>query len=176
MLRQVIAGIVFLILSSSSFAGVAITLLPPIPQPAQGYTPGQQIEIDVMALLTPGTPSVPGPGGTTTSIRVRMMQFDLSDSDAALDIQPVEHVYPAAGTVGFWDFNSTAACMSDDDSCGANYFIDVSVDHDDVLNTTYTGLSSSGYWMITLNQFAPKKIGELIVTYPLAPGTYLLDV
>jgi hypothetical protein len=175
MLRHVSAGIVFLSLGSSSFAGVAITLVPTTPYPVGGYEPGQQINIDILAQLTAGTPSTPG----GTSINVRTMQFDLSDSDAALGITPVLHhisseVIP--GGVPFWDFNHQSICASDEADCGTNYLIDGALMDDDLVKITYVGLTTYGPpGMLRLTQ-APRRVGELQVTMPTDPGTYVLDV
>ncbi len=172
MVRQLSAGIIFLSLGSYSFAGVAITLVPSDPH----YYPGIPVNIDVLAQLTPDTPSVPGPGGTASSIRVRMMQFDLADSDAALTISPVNHHLGADfGPVPFWDFSGAGACSADPTACGTNYYVDGNINSDDLLNITYTGLTSSGSFMITLNQSVPKKVGELVVTMP-SIGVYTLDL
>lgn len=174
-LRHVSAGIIFLSLGSPSFAGLVITLLPTTAYPVGGYEPGQQINIDVLAQLTPGTPSTPG----GTSINVRTMQFDLSDSDAALGITPVLHhanseVLP--GGVPFWDFSHQSICANDEFSCGTNYLIDGSLIDDDLLKITYIGLNyQRPLDLLRLTQ-APRRVGELQVTLPTSPGIYVLDV
>lgn len=169
-------------LSSSSFAGVVITLVPNTIGP---YQPGQQINIDVFAQLTPGTPSVPGPGGTTTSIRVRMMQFDFSDTHPALlqsivpaGHHPIQESQMFSGPIPFWDYSGSWACANDEASCGLNYFVDGSLTDStpNIVNTTYASPASSSNLMVTLNQAVPKRIGEFAVTLPSEPGTYVLDV
>jgi hypothetical protein len=175
MLRRALSVCAVLGFVSAAHAGVAITLLP-VPNTAT-YNPGEVVNVDVLAQLTAGTPSSPGPGGTTSLVRVRLMQFDLADSDAALGISPVDHHLGAdIGPIPFWDFSGSTGCANDEASCGTNYFIDGNIAADDILNITYTGLTSSGSFMITLNQLAPKPVGELNVTMPSQPGTYILDV
>lgn len=179
-LRHVIAGIIFLSLGSSSFAGVAITLVPSPPQAPFGYFLGEQVNVDVLAQLTPGTPSVPGSQGTTTSIRVRMMQFDLSDTDPELNPRPIGiFLEEWHQTVPFWDFTSIPwpdGCDPTYCDASINYFVDGNVNSDDLLNITYTGLTTSNSFMITLNQSVPKKVGELVVTMPYSIGVYTLDL
>lgn len=170
---------IFLIFCASAYAGVAINLIPYPPAPLGGYEPGQTITVDVMAQLTAGTPSVPGPGGTTNSIRVRNFQLDLSDTFPELQVSVIHHhpsSKPYGGPIPFWDFSGSTACTNDEIQCGTNYFIDGSIVSDDYLVLVYTGLTSSGSFMITLNQSAPKRVGELQVTLPTEPGTYVLDV
>lgn len=160
---------------TAAHAGLAISLVPQTPGP---YDPGQTVNVDILAQLTPGTPSVPGPGGTTSLVRVRLMQFDLSDSSPELTFpadQPPHHLTADIGPVGFWDLSGSTGCANDEASCGLNYFIDGNPS-DDLLNLTYTGLTSSGSLLVTLNQAAPKRIGELAVVLPDTPGTYVLDV
>jgi len=178
MLRRFSTGLISLSLCSSSFAGVAITVVPSVPDPPGGFYPypGQQLNMDILAQLTPGTPSVPGPGGSTSSIRVRMMQFDLSDTDPALDVRPYGHEIGGEFIIPFWDFSGALGCSADPFSCGTNYFIDGNISSDDLLNITYTGLVSSNSLMITLNQSVPKKVGELVVALPGSLGVYTLDL
>lgn len=166
MLRRALSVCAVLGFVSAAHAGVAITLLPEPNSPT--YNPGQVVNVDVLGQLTAGSPA---------TIRVRLMQFDLGASDAALGINTVEH-HPLAdiGAVPFWDFSGSTTCANDEASCGTNYFIDGSIAADDILNITYTGLTSSGSFMITLNQTTPKQVGELNITLPTAPGTYVLDV
>lgn len=167
MLRSALSVCAVLGFVSAAHAGVAITLVPN-PQAPGGYQPGDVVNVDVLAQLTAGSP---------TSIRVRLIQFDLSDSDAALGISTVDHHLLAdIGPVPFWDLSGSTTCANDEASCGTNYFIDGSIAADDILNMTYTGLTSSGSFMVTLNQTAPKRVGELQITLPNDPGTYLLDV
>jgi hypothetical protein len=106
-----------------------------------------------------------------------MMQFDLSGSHNDLKVTPVENSSnPWGVAVPFWVFSSLAPC--DPEECdNIGYFIDGHIDvSDNILKITYTGLSTSSNFMITLHQSVPKKVGELAVTYPLAPGAYLLDI
>ena len=166
MLSRLIPWCAIIWSASPALGGVAITL---VPYPTQAvYDPGSTVNIDVYAQLTAGSPP---------SIRVWLMQFDLRESDSALEIAPVSH-HPSAkiGPVPFWDFGGATSCASDESTCGNNYFIDGMIDGDDLLNLTYTGMTSSSLFMITLNQFAPTKVGELSVTLPVQPGTYTVDV
>ena len=80
--------IITLMLCTGANAGAVISLVPTLPGP---YVPGQVINIDVMAQLTPGTPSIPGPAGTTTTIRLHSMQLDFTDSTPELEINAVSH-------------------------------------------------------------------------------------
>lgn len=176
MLRRALSLCAVLGFVSAANAGVAITLVPEPNTPT--YNPGEVVNVDVLANLTAGTPSVPGPGGTTTAIRVRLMQFDLSDSDAALGISTVDHhptSEPAGGPIPFWDMSGASACAGDETTCGNNYFIDGSISSDDILNITYIGTATSSSAMIQLNQ-TPRRVGELLITLPTDPGTYVLDV
>ncbi len=153
-------------LCASAHAGVAITLVPDPNTPV--YKPGDVIRIAVFAQLTAGSPA---------TIRLRLMQFDLSDSDAALGISTVAHHLAAdIGPIPFWDFSGSTTCANDEASCGTNYFIDGDITADKILNLTYTGLTTSGSFMITLNQTTPKRVGEFNVTMPSLAGTYMLDV
>jgi hypothetical protein len=175
MLRRALSVCAVLGMVSVANAGLAISLVPSATGP---YQPGQTINVDIMAQLTPGTPSVPGPAGTTSLVRVRLMQFDLADSSPELNITPVSH-HPTAdiGPVPFWDLSGSSACAADETGCGLNYFIDGSISgDDDILNITYTGLTSSGSLLVTLNQTTAKRVGELQITLPQAGGDYLLDV
>ncbi len=166
MLRRALSVCAVLGFVSAAHAGVAITLIPD-PNTAT-YNPGETVNVDVLAQLTAGSPA---------TVRVRLMQFDLSDSDAALGISTVDHHLTAdIGPVPFWDFSGSTTCANDEASCGTNYFIDGSIAADDILNITYTGLTTSGSFMITLNQTTAKRVGELSITLPTDPGTYTLDV
>jgi hypothetical protein len=177
MLRRALSVCAVLGFVSAAHAGVAITLVPHPSQPGEGYQPGEVLNVDILAQLTSGTPSLPGPAGTTTAVRVRLMQFDLADSDAALGISTVDH-HPLSdlGPIPFWDFGGSTGCANDETACGFNYFIDGSIASDDILNITYIGTTTSGGAMITLNQTAQRRVGQLTVTLPTDPGTYLLDV
>lgn len=176
MLRRALSVCAVLGFVSAAHAGVAVTL---VPSAAGDYQPGQVVNVDILAQLTAGTPSVPGPAGTTTAIRVRLMQFDLADSDAALGISTVDHhptSEPNGGPIPFWDMSAASACAGDELACGNNYFIDGSIASDDILNVTYIGTSTSSSAMMQLNQTSNRRVGELQITLPTDPGTYLLDV
>jgi|CXWL01.1.fsa_nt_gi hypothetical protein len=184
MLRRALSLCAVLGLASSAYAGATISLAPSAPANPLGYAPGEVVNIGVFAQLDAGTPSVPGPAGTTTAIRVRLMQFDLSDTSPALlaGIAPVGHhplqeTQPFAGAIPFWDYSSTTVCAGDETGCGTNYFVDGELPGTlpNIFNTTYSGSVSSGGNMISLNQTAPKKVGELQITMP-AEGSYVLDL
>jgi len=182
MLRRALSLCAVLGFASAAHAGAIISLTPSLPANGVAYQPGEVVNVDVYAQLTAGTPSVPGPSGTTNTIRVRLMQFDLADSDPALLITPVGHhptqeTQPFAGAIPFWDFSGSTICAGDELSCGTNYFVDGSLSATDhILNTTYTGTTSSGSFMITLNQLALKQVGEFDVTMPGEGGAFTLDV
>lgn len=175
MLRRALSVCAVLGFVSAAHAGVAISLAP-TPNAAE-YQPGQVVNVDVLAQLTAGTPGTPGPGGTTNTIRLRYMQLDFGASDAALGISTVGHHLDAdLGPIPFWDFSGSTNCVNDPAGCGTNYFIEGSLTNDELVSITYTGLTTSGSFMITLNQAAAKRVGEVQVTMPMAPGVYVLDV
>ena len=171
MLRRAFSLCAVLGLASSAYAGAAITLNAAGPSnPAIGYQPGEVVRVDVLAQLTAGSPA---------TIRVRLMQFDLSDSSPSLGIAPVfNHPLAEIGPVPFWNFGGSNICAGDETQCGTNYFVDGNIASDDILNITYTGLVTSSLFMITLNQTAPKLVGSLDVTMPSDPagGNFILDV
>ena len=171
-----------LALCQAAHGGVLITL---IPSPsAEVYEAGQQVRVDVYAGLTPGTPSVQ-PTGTQNQIRVRLFNLDLSDTDPALQITPVNNHYTYCPDCGgdkvsfipFW-FMSNTNCTNNPASCGTNYFIDGDLETitPDILNITWTGLTSSASGMIVLNQTVPKLVGSMDVKLPNALGRFILDV
>lgn len=182
MLQRALAICAVLGFVTAAHAGLAISLIPQTPGP---YNPGQTVNVDVLAQLTPGTPSVPGPVGTTTTVRVRLLQFDVSDTSPELSLGVVGH-HPLNETfdpdadgvfdpIPFWDFSGASACAGNEAACGDTYFIDGSIS-DNILNTTYIGTSSSGTKMIVLTQANPKRVGELAITMPNEGGTFSLDV
>lgn len=183
MLRRALSVCVVLGLVSAAHAGVNITIAPE-PNLAQ-YQVNQAVNVDILAQLTAGTPSVPGPGGLTNLVRVRLLQFDLADTDpnllanlATVGHHPTQETQPEAGPIPFWDFSGATGCANDELACGTNYFVDgaIAPPGDTIFNTTYTGTTSSSSNMITLNQTAPKRVGEFNLIMPNAPGTYVLDV
>lgn len=183
MLRRALSLCVVLGLASSAYAGVAITLNAAAPADGVAYQPGEIVTVGFLAQLTAGTPSVPGPGGSTSLVRVRLMQFDLADSSPELQYamighHPLQESQTFAGPIPFWDYSGSTACAADETACGTNYFVDGSLTDatPTVLNTTYTGQTSSGSFMITLNQTTPKQVGELNVIMPSVAGEYKLDV
>jgi hypothetical protein len=179
MLRRALSLCVVLGLASSAYAGAAISLVASDPAAGVGqpYAPGEVVNVGVFAQLTAGTPSVPGPAGTTTSIRVRSMQFNLGASDPALVFAPVFH-HPGAdiGPIPFWDLSGSSSCAGDEAGCGLNYFIVGSIAATDTPSITYAGLTSSGSLMVVLNQAEARRVGELQVTMPDTGGNYILDV
>lgn len=179
MLRRALSVCAVLGMASSAFAGAAITFNAAAPADGIAYRPGEVVNVDIFAQLTAGTPSVPGPGGTTNTIRVRFIQLDFADSNPALGLTPVFH-HPTSeafgGPIPFWDLSGSTACANDETQCGTNYFIDGTLTGDNLASLTYTGLTTNGSFMVTLNQAAPKMIAELNVTLPQTPGDYILDV
>jgi len=177
MLRRAFCVCAVLGLASAAQAGAIISLVPQEAAGPNGYDPGQVVHVNVMAQLSAGTPSVPGPAGTTTLIRLRYMQLDVSDSSPALGIGVVDHHADSdVGAIPFWDFSGSTSCAGDPSACGGNYFIDGNISADDLMNITFIGLNSSGSQMITLNQTAAKRVGEFALTMPNAGGEYVLDV
>ncbi len=158
-------------LCSSVQAGVVVTLVPSAPG---DYQAGQVITVDVLARIETATVApVPGAPGA----RLRLAQFDTGASDSALGIaQAVTHTgigeEPPFGEIQFWNFGTTSNCTGNPAACGENYFIS-SVG--DVLNATYTGLTSNAARQIALTT-TDKVVGVLQITMPDVNGTYLLDV
>lgn len=170
MLRRALSLCAVLGLASSAYAGAAITLDAADPANGVNYVPGETVRVDFLAQLT---------GGTPTSIRVRLMQFDLSDSSAGMGFAPVmNHPLADIGPIPFWNFSGSTTCANDEASCGTNYFIDGDASGNNILNMTYTGLTTSGSFMVTLNQTTNKLVGSLDVTMPSDPagGDFVLDV
>jgi|CXWL01.1.fsa_nt_gi hypothetical protein len=176
-------GAVFVLISSAAaHAGAIVSLVPTAPINGIAYQPDEVVNVGVFAQLTAGTPTVPN---ATNSVRVRLMQFDLSDTSPELlaGIAPVGHhplqeTQPNAGPIPFWDYSSTTVCAGDETGCGTNYFVDGELPGiiPNFFNTTYTALTSSGSLMVTLNQTTPKRVGELNVTMPNIQGDYVLDL
>ena len=172
---------VFLGIASTANAGVNITLVPDHVGP---YQIGEVIRFDVLAQLTAGTPSVPGPGGTTTSVRVRRLQFDLADTDPALlaGLHPVGHhalqeTQPSPGPIPFWDFSSMPACAFDEYNCGSGYSVDgtLTPPSETIFAITFVGLTTSTYFR--LHQTIPTRVGQFDVTMPNVPAkAWTLDV
>jgi hypothetical protein len=175
MLRRALSVCAVLGFVSAAHAGVAITL---VPQPGQAeYQPGDVVNVDVMAQLTSGTPSVPGPAGTTSLIRVRLMQFDFRASDAALGISPVlNHPDSDLGGNLFWDFSGSTTCVSDPANCGGGHFIDGTIAGDDLVSIVFLSQSTSSSGMVRLTQANPIRVGAVSITLPTDEGTYILDV
>jgi len=179
MLRRALSVCAVLGFVSAAHAGVAIQLVPSVAGP---YNVGQTIQVDVMAQLTPGTPSVQ-PTGTQNQIRVRFFNLDLTDSTPSLGITPVLNHLDADpdengefNPVPFW-FMSNTNCTSNPTSCGASYFVDGDLETitPNILNITWTGLTSSPSGMLILNQSTNKLVGSLNVTFNEV-GLQTLDV
>ena len=181
MLRRVLSSCLSLVIASAANAGVNITLVPDHVGP---YEIGEVIRFDVLAQLTPGTPSVPGPGGTTTSVRVRRLQFDLADTDPALlaGLHPVGHhalqeTQPSPGPIPFWDFGSVPACAGYEYHCGDGYFVDgtLTPPSETIFAITFVSLTTSTY--LRLHQTIPTRVGQFDVTMPNVPAkAWTLDV
>jgi hypothetical protein len=178
MLRRALSLCAVLGLASSAYAGAAITLNAAAPANGVNYVPGETVRVDFLAQLTAGSPA---------SIRVRAIQFDLSDSSAGLVFTPVGNhplnetydAVPPDGTfdpIPFWNFSGSSACTNGEADCGTNYFIDGDPSGNGILNTTYSGLTTSGSFMVTLNQTTNKLVGSMNVTMPDAGGAFVLDV
>jgi len=175
---------VSLVLSQIAHGGVLITLNPSASAPGEGYAPGQVVRVDVLSILTPGTPSVqPALPTPQNNIRVRLFNLDLTDTSPGLVITPVLNYFvddEESGDYGisFWNFDSTPNCANNRKVCGERYFIDddlVSITPN-ILNITWTGLTSSASGMISLNQTTPKLVGSMDVNLPNAAGSFVLDV
>lgn len=159
-----------IVFAKPAHAGAVISLVDPLDPGPVGYEPGQIVRFDVFAQLDSNSPA---------TIRLRLAQFDLSDSDVSLDIEPTPFYWNIDPVViTFWDLRGAEICANDRNSCGTNYFIDGSLTDApaDILNITYTGLTSSDHYQVVLNQAAPTLLGSLHVTMPFSPGAYLLDV
>lgn len=141
----------------------------------------------ILAILTPSSPGPYAPSQQITVVvslqraqatgllRARLIQFDLVLTNPALGITyPITHPTTDGGPIAFWDFSSTTFCMNDETLCGDNYFID---DDGLLLNTTYTGLTSSASRQITVpTDSTPVPVGLLQITVPVALGVYRLDM
>jgi len=186
MLRRALSVCAVLGMVSAAQAGVAITLVPAGPGPDGIYEVGDTVQVDILAQLTPGTPSVQ-PTGTQNQIRVRLFNLDLTDTDPGLAITPV--LYHAdrdydddpetlETPIPFWNFTASTRCTGDAKRCGSDYFIDsdlVTITPN-ILNITWaaaTGTSSSG--QIVLNQTTNRLVASLNVTFT-GLGDQTLDV
>ena len=188
-LRRAMPICAMLVLVAAAQAGVNITLVPDHVPIGDCYLPGEVIKFGVFAHLTAGTPSVPGPEGTTTQVWVRRLQFDLraTSPEILAGIEPVlHHPFNEANDpdgdgiydpIPFWDLSFAPRCSEDPSYCGTNYFLDgdISPPSDTLLTITYVG-HASRFRMTTLHQASPTLVGEFKVTYPSAPGAYVLDV
>ncbi len=157
-----------------SHAGLAITLIPSpdmiIGPGSWYYEPGQIVHVDVYGQLTGGDE-------TPASLRLRLLQFDFSDTSSEISINLLPtHTDTAQGDISFWNFGTTPVCMTEPGRCGENYFIDDLLDSDDLLNVTYLGLTSDGSRQITLHKSVSTLIGAFEFTMPPDPGTYVIDL
>lgn len=162
--------IILLLIPSLVSAGAIVTLTPEPPEHPSGYRLGEVVRVDISIQLDANSPA---------TIRARLIQFDTSDSSDELVITPIEN-HPGAdiGPIPFWNLGGSTTCANDETSCGTNYFIDGSLSDatPQLLNLTYTGLTTSGSFMVVLRQSNPVYVGSFNVTLPEVPGEYLIDV
>lgn len=149
-------------------AGVVITLEP---QPGYlgqyWYGGGEVVRVEVFAQLDSNSP---------VSVRVRGMQFNISDSTPGLGITPVAtHPDSRFGDGLFWDFKSSFVCSQYPEDCGEGYFTN-SIYSTQNLSAVYWSPATSSSRMINLSQAAPTRVGVLDVTMPYFSGAFLLDL
>lgn len=153
-----VTGMLIFLMAAHAQAGLAVILVPSTPQPAAGYLPGETLQIDVMAQLDANGPS---------SIRVRDLQFDFSQTDPRLAPSLVL-THPDTKTQGdiyFWDYSSAPYCQSDPTLCGNAHFIDDELESDQILRDTYAALTED-FDSIRLVQSVPRRIGVLEISVP----------
>lgn len=170
MLRRALSLCAVLGMVSYAHAGAIVTLTPSAPVDPAGYQPGEHVRVDVSVQLDANSPA---------TIRTRLIQFDITDSNDALVLTPISnHPLADIGPIPFWNLGGSTTCANDEASCGTNYFIDGSLADatPSLLNMTYTGLTTSGSFMVVLRQANPVLVGSLDVTLGNTPGEYLLDV
>lgn len=170
MLRRALSLCAVLGMVSYAHAGAIVTLNPSAPVNPAGYQPGETVRVDVFVQLDASSPA---------TIRTRLIQFDITDSNDALGMTPVlNHPGADIGAIPFWNLLGSTTCANDEASCGTNYFIDGSLADatPSLLNMTYTGLTSSGSFMVVLRQASPTLVGSLDVQLPGGQGEYLLDL
>jgi len=160
------------LLPSVTHAGVIISLEASPPQwyTPVGYINGEVARVDVYAQLDANSPP---------SIRLRMAQFDLSDSSDELGIAPVLMPDPFGGgpEVPFWNFPALEPCCPEC-FCGLNYFVDGSLTDQtpELLNITYLGLTTSGTYQIIVRQASRTLLGSFDITMPAIDGYFDLDL
>jgi hypothetical protein len=160
------------LLSSTAHAGVMISLEATLPQwyPPVGYVNGEVARVDVYAQLDANSPP---------TIRLRMAQFDLSDSSEQLQISPLlmPDPFESVPNIPFWNFPLLGPCCPEC-LCGLNYFLDGSLTDQtpELLNITYVGLTSSGLYQIILRQDSRTLLGSFEVTMPAVDGYFDLDL
>jgi hypothetical protein len=173
MLQRALSVCAVLGLASAAQAGVIVTLVPS----TQDFVPGVPFNVDVMAQL-----DGPVPVTGATSIRLRLAQFDLSDTDPALTVIPVSTHPDAEVPFRFWDFTSTSNCQGDSTACGDRYLIDGELPSpplpENIFNVAFTGQTQNLPRMLALSTDAATRLGILQVTIPAGAqgGTFLLDV
>jgi hypothetical protein len=157
----------------AAHAGVIITLeaTPPTIYPPVGYVNGEIARVDVYAQLDANSPPY---------VRLRMAQFDLTDSSDALGIVPVLVPDPFGEglTVPFWNLPKSLEQCCPECFCGLNYFLDGSLTDQtpELLNITYVGLTTSGTYQIVLRQAYRTLLGSFDVTMPAIDGYFDLDL
>ncbi len=155
-------------LGSSAHAGALVSLVPWSPVNGSTYQVGEQVRVNVFVQLDASMPS---------TIRTRMLQFDVSDTSPGLTLLPVlNHPQASIGPIPFWNFGGTAVCAGDETTCGGNHFIDGSLVSDDMLNITYIGFTTDGNSQLVLRQAFPTLVGSLTVIMPQTQGAYYLDL
>jgi hypothetical protein len=105
---------------------------------------------------------------------LRMIQFDLTMTDGAFGLPPVD----------FWDFSSVPACIVDPADCGIDHYIDG--DRTDVRpwgnNALVIAFGSADELGENLNKqlvlpgSGEVTVAQLTVNVPVAAGNYMLDV
>ena len=155
-------------------AGAIVSLVPWSPVNGVSYAPDEVVHVDFYMQMDPASPP---------SIRVRLLQFDLSDSSPELTFFSVRnHPQADVGPIPFWNFQGAPSCATDETRCGITHFIDGNLEppgylseDDRILAIAYYGTNLSNN-QIVLRQSATTLVGSLNVTMPSRPGNYVLDV
>lgn len=173
MLQRALSVCAVLGLASAAQAGVIVTLVPS--NNGGPLNPGDMITVDVMAEMDQAGPA---------SIRLRLAQFDLSDTSPALlaGIEPVSTHPDAEVPFRFWDFTSTTNCQGDSTVCGDRYLIDGELpsppDPVNIFNVAFSGSTQNNARMLELHQGGQTRLGRFHLTIPQGTpeGSYLIDV
>lgn len=161
-------------LTGAAHAGALVSLVPWPPVNGVAYQPGEHSHVDLYVQMD---------SSSSESVRVRLLQFDLSDSSPELTLIPVQnHPLAEGGPIPFWNFTGAPACAADQSRCGNTHFIDGSLqisgpfsDDAGVFAIAYFGMNPSED-QIVLTQAARTLVGSVDVVLPPHAGEFVLDV